>query len=62
MAENLDTLHTIDLVAHISALTIQVQENSNKFMNVEAENANLYVENWNLKEQVQRLLVVNSMP
>ena len=45
MVENTDTLPTIDFAAQIAALTTQVQENSNKFMTVEAEYATLRVEN-----------------
>ena len=40
MAENLDTPpSTPDFVAQITVLTAQVQENANKFMALEDENA-----------------------
>ena len=45
MAEISDTLPTINFTAQIVALAAQVQENSNKFMTVEAECVNLRVEN-----------------
>ena len=45
MAENLDNPPTINLVTQIAVLTAQVQENSNKFMTIEAEYATLHIEN-----------------
>ena len=60
MAENTDTLPSApDFAAQIAALTAQVQENANKFLALEDENATLCRENCNLSE---RLFVVETTP
>ncbi len=60
MAESTDTLPSIpDFAAQIAALTAQVQENANKFLALEDENATLRRENRNLSE---RLSVVETTP
>ena len=49
MAENSDTHpSTPDFMAQIAVLTTQVQENTNKFMALEGENATLRHENRNI--------------
>ena len=49
MAENTDTPpSTLDFVAQIATLTVQVQENTNRFLALEDENATLRRENHNL--------------
>ena len=51
MAENTDTPPSApDFAAQITALTAQVQENANKFLVLEDENATLCRENHNLSE------------
>ena len=53
MAENMDTPSSVpNFVAQITALTAQVQENANKFLALEDENATLRRENHNLSEQL----------
>ena len=60
MAENTDTPpFAPDFVAQIAALTAQVQENANKFLALEDENATLHRENRNLSE---RLSAVETTP
>ena len=60
MAENTDTPPSVpDFAAQIAALTAQVQENANKFLALEDENATLRRENRNLSE---RLSVVETTP
>ena len=49
MAENTDTPPSApDFAAQIATLTAQVQENANKFLALEDENATLHRENCNL--------------
>ena len=51
MAENTYTPpSTLEFAAQIAALTTQVQENANKFLALEDENATLRHENHNLSE------------
>ena len=50
MTESSDAPPVVDLVAQIAALTAQVQENSNRFMTLEDENATLRRENRTLQE------------
>ena len=51
MAENTNTPPSVpDFAAQITALTAQVQENANKFLALEDENATLRRENRNLSE------------
>ena len=53
MAENTDTPPSSpDVAAQIAALTAQVQENVNRFLALEDENATLRHENRNLSEQL----------
>ncbi|KAL5573475.1 hypothetical protein UlMin_023072 [Ulmus minor] len=60
MAENTDTPPSVpDFAAQIAALTAQVQENANKFLALEDENATLRRENRNLSE---RLSAVETTP
>ena len=60
MAENTDTPpSTPDFTAQIAAFTTQVQENANKFLALEDENATLHCENRNLSE---RLSAVETTP
>ena len=60
MAENTDTPPTApDLAAQIAALTAQVQENANRFLALEDENATLRRENQILSE---RLSAVETTP
>ena len=60
MAENTDTPPSApDFTAQIAALTAQVQENANKFLALEDENATLHHENRNLSE---RLSAVETIP
>ena len=60
MAENTDTPPTApDFAAQIAALTAQVQENANKFLALEDENATLRRENRILSE---RLSAVETTP
>ena len=60
MTENTDT-HPFapDFAAQIAALTAQVQENANKFLALEDENATLRRENHNLSK---RISVVETTP
>ena len=51
MAENTDTRPLApDFTAQIAALTAQAQENANKFLDLEDENATLRRENHNFSE------------
>ena len=51
MAENTNTPPSVpDFAAQIAALTAQVEENANKFLALEDENATLCRENHNLSE------------
>ena len=51
MAENMDTPPSaLDFTGQIAALSAQVQENANKFLAFEKENATLCRENRNLSE------------
>ena len=60
MAENTDTPPSVpDFAAQIAALTAQVQENANKFLALEDENATLRRENRNL---IERLSAVETTP
>ena len=60
MAENTDTPPSVpDFAAQIAALTAQVQENDNKFLALEDENATLRHENHTLFE---RLSTVETTP
>ena len=60
MAENTDTPPSVpDFAAQITALIAQVQENANKFLALEDENATLRHENRNLSE---RLSAVETTP
>ena len=60
MAENTDTPPSVPyFAAQIVALTAQVQENANKFLALEDENATLRRENRNLFE---RLSAVETTP
>ena len=60
MAENMDTHSSaLDFMAQIAALTAQVQENANRFLAIEDENATLRRENCNLSE---RLFAVETTP
>ena len=60
MAENMDTPPSVpEFAAQIAALTAQVQENANKFLALEDENATLRRENRNLSE---RLSAVETTP
>ena len=60
MAENTDIPPSApDFAAQITVLTSQVQENTNKFLAVEDENATLRHENRNLSE---RLSAVETTP
>ena len=60
MAENTDTFPSApDFAAQIVALTAQVQENANRFLALEDENATLRCENRNLFE---RLSTVETTP
>ena len=60
MAENTETTPSaLDFVAQIAALTAQIQENANKFLALEDENATLCRENRNLSE---RLSTVETTP
>ena len=60
MAENTDTPPSApDFAAQIAFLTAQVQENANKFLALEDENATLRRENHNLSE---RLSAVETTP
>ena len=53
MAENTDTPSSApDFVAQIAALTAQVQENANRFLALEDENATLHRENRNIFERI----------
>ena len=53
MAENMDTPPSVpDFAAQIAALTAQVQENANKFLALEDENATLHRGNLNLSERL----------
>ena len=52
MAENSDTTpSTLDFTAQIDALIAQIQENANKFLALEDENATIHRENCNLSER-----------
>ena len=52
MTENTNTSPSIpDFAAQIATLTVQVQENTNKFLALEDENATLRCENHNLLER-----------
>ncbi|KAL5574386.1 hypothetical protein UlMin_023983 [Ulmus minor] len=56
MAENTDTPPSIpDFTVQIAALTAQVQENANKFLALEDENATLRRENRNLSERLSNM-------
>ena len=60
MAEYSDILPSaLDLEAHITALTTQFQENTNKFLALEEENATLLRENLNISK---RLSAVETTP
>ena len=60
MAENTDTPPSVpDFATQITALTAQVQENANKFLALEDENATLRRPNLNLSE---RLSTVETTP
>ena len=60
MVENTDTPPSVpDFTAQIAALTAQVQENANKFLALEDENATLRRKNRNLSE---RLSAVETTP
>ena len=60
MAENTDTPPSApEFAAQIAAPTAQVQENGNKFLALEDENATLHRENHNLSE---RLSAVGTTP
>ena len=60
MTENTDTLPSAtDFAAQISTLTAQFQENANRFLALEDENATLCRENRNLYE---RLSTVETTP
>ena len=51
MAENMDTpLSALDFATMFAALTAQVQENANRFLALEDENATLRCENRNISE------------
>ena len=56
MADNMDTPPSApDFAAQIAALTAQVQENANKFLALEDENATLRHENRNLSERLSAM-------
>lgn len=59
MAESSNTPPATNLAAHITALTAQVQENSNRFMTLEDENATLRHEN---RMFLERLATVEATP
>ena len=62
MAESSDAPPVIDLVAQIAALTMQVQENSNRLMALEEENTTLRHENCMLQEHLSTVEATPQRP
>ena len=57
MAESSDALPAVDIVAQITILTTQAQENSNRLMALEEENTTLRRENRTLQEHLSAVEV-----
>ena len=58
LVESSYTPLTTNLTAQIATLNAQVQENSNHFMTLEDENADLRLKNRDLQEQVHRFMAI----